>query len=192
MPAIEALLERQRIWLYTRLAEKEMLIANAPRREMVSGQGFLYLGRSYRLKVVPDGAALGVPLRLFQGYFELRRSAVPRGSEHFMMWYTARAQQVLPERVALYQNRLQVRPAGVRVMNLGHRWGSRSVDGTLNFHWRLILAPLRIVDYVVIHEMLHLHESNHGSDFWRHLSRVMPDHVARQHWLAEHGAELGV
>ena len=192
LPQVEAALNKRRNWLYTRLVEKDRLLGHPPHRSMVNGQGFLYLGRSYRLRIVPDAESPGVPLRLFQSRFELRQSDVGRGHVHFIDWYTKRALQVVPERVAMYQNRLQVKPTSLHVIDLGYRWGSCSADGALNFHWRIILAPLRIVDYAVVHEMLHLQSGRHGEDFTRRLRRVMPDYVARQQWLAEYGAELGV
>lgn len=92
----------------------------------------------------------------------------------------------------MYRHRLQVEPNAIRVMDLGYHWGSRGKGGVLNFSWRVILAPIRIVDYVVVHEMIHLSEPNHTPEFWRRLHRVLPDFPGRKRWLAEHGVELGV
>jgi len=191
LAAVETVLDQKRFWLYTRLAEKEQVLENAVHRDLASGQGFLYLGRSYRLRLVDPGEQ-NAPLRLHQGHFCLQRTEQGRGREHFVRWYTRQAERRLPERVELYRRRLQVEPAGVRVMDLGYHWGSCGVGGVLNFHWRVILAPMRVVDYVVVHEMVHLAEPNHTPEFWQQMYRVLPDFGERKRWLAEHGVELGV
>jgi hypothetical protein len=76
---------------------------------------------------------------------------------------------------------------GIRVLDLGFRWGSCSPGGALNFHWATLLLPSSVVDYVVVHELVHLHESHHTPEFWRRVERAMPDYERRQKWLAKHG-----
>lgn len=80
-------------------------------------------------------------------------------------------------------------PAELRVRDLGFRWGSCG-DGTLNFHWATILLPPRIVEYVVVHELVHLVEKNHTPEFWQRVERAMPDFEDRKRWLAAQGAEF--
>ena len=70
---------------------------------------------------------------------------------------------------------------------LGFHWGSCSRSGRLNFHWRTILLPPRIIEYGVAHELVHLRELRHNLEFWRRLERVIPDFAARKQWLAENG-----
>jgi predicted metal-dependent hydrolase len=70
-------------------------------------------------------------------------------------------------------------------------WGSCGKGGRLYFHWRSILLPPRIADYVVVHELVHLREPHHSPGFWRAVERVLPDFAHRKQWLAEHGAEVG-
>ena len=177
----------KRFWIYTKLAEKERLHRCVPTREFVAGEGFLYLGRSYRLKLVDEQA---VPLQLRNGRFALRRDAVSRGREQFIRWYSAHAVTWLAARVAEYQSRMEVAPAGVKVQDLGYRWGSCGKGDWLYFHWKTILLPARIAEYVVVHEIAHLHEPHHTPAFWRHVERTMPDFAQRKVWLAEHGMEV--
>lgn len=82
-------------------------------------------------------------------------------------------------------------PGGAAVQELGYRWGSCGKGGRLFFHWRSILLPPRIADYVVVHELVHLREPHHSPGFWRAVERVLPDFALRKQWLAEHGAEAG-
>lgn len=174
----------KRFWIYTKLAEKELLRRVVPRKEFVGGEGFLYLGRSYRLKLVD---ALDVPLKFSAGRFQLRRDEVGAGREHFIRWYLERARERLALVVNELQARMEVQPAGVKVQDLGYRWGSCGKGDWLYFHWKTILLPSRIVEYVAAHEMAHLHEPHHTPEFWLRLERAMPDFAQRKAWLAERG-----
>jgi predicted metal-dependent hydrolase len=184
---LRAFVEEKRFWIYTRLAEKERLQRHVPRKEFVGGEGFLYLGRSHRLKLVDEQ---DVPLKLASGRFCLRRDAVPAAREHFIRWYSERGRVWLPGRVAEYRSRMEVQPAGVKVQDLGYRWGSCGKGDWLYFHWKSILLPARIAEYVVVHEIAHLHEPHHTPAFWLRVERAMPDFAQRKAWLAEHGIDV--
>jgi predicted metal-dependent hydrolase len=174
------------VWVYTKLAEKEAQARSRSPREFVSGEGFLYLGRSYRLKVV-DGADHQPPLRLYRGRFELRRDAVPQAREHFVRWYTVHLRPVLDRQLAALMIRVGVKPRGVHIQDLGYRWGSSNRRGHLYFHWRVAMLPHRVIEYLVAHELVHLVECSHNDAFWERVERIIPDYADRQRWLKEHG-----
>jgi predicted metal-dependent hydrolase len=185
--ALRAFVLEKRFWIYTKLAEKDRLQRAVPQKEFVGGEGFLYLGRSHRLKLV---ARQDVPLKLASGRFCLRRDALSSAREHFIRWYIERARVWLEGRVAAYAARMEVRPAGVKVQDLGYRWGSCGKGDWLYFHWKTILLPARIAEYVVVHEIAHLHEPHHTPAFWLRVERAMPDYAQRQAWLAENGIDV--
>lgn len=185
--ALRQFVEEKRFWIYTKLAEKERLQRIVPRKEFVDGEGFLYLGRSHRLKLVKSQYT---SLKLMNGWFHLLRSELPNGREHFVRWYSERACAWLAGRVEEYQSRMEVSPAGVKVQDLGYRWGSCGKGDWLYFHWKTILLPPRIAEYVVVHEIAHLHERHHTPEFWLRVERVMPDYEQRKMWLAEHGINV--
>jgi hypothetical protein len=184
---LRAFVVEKRFWIYTKLAEKERFQRRLPVKEYVDGEGFSYLGRSHRLKVV---AEQDVSLRLTKGRFMLRRDAVRHGRERFVGWYSEKGRSWLARRVAEYQSRMEVEPAGVRVQDLGYRWGSCGKGGWLHFHWKTILLPAQIAEYIVVHEMAHLQNPHHTADFWLRVERAMPDFARRSAWLAEHGIEV--
>ena len=184
---LRAFVHEKRYWIYTKLAEKDRLLRQVPRREFVGGEGFLYLGRSYRLKLVDAQAA---PLTLSNGRFCLRHDALPDAREHFVRWYGGHAKVWLSKHVADYERRMEVTPAGIKVQDLGYRWGSCGKGNWLYFHWKVILLPARIAEYVVVHEIAHLHEPHHTPEFWLRVERVMPDYAQRKAWLAEHGIDV--
>jgi predicted metal-dependent hydrolase len=180
---MEAFVRAKRFWIYTKLAEKEKLrSAPPPPKECVSGEGFPYLGRSYRLLVVDSQA---VPVKLDRGRFKMRRSDAAAGREHMRRWYAQHAQPWLAARVDRFRGRVGVEPSGVAVRDLGHRWGSCGKGAKLYFHWRSILLPPSIIEYIVVHELVHLHEPHHTPAFWTRVERAMPDFAKRKQWLAE-------
>ena len=117
----------------------------------------------------------------------MHRDALPQAAEHFIEWYRSRGQAWLQQRVARLAARLVVEPGEVIVRDLGFRWGSCGKEGDLYFHWRIACLPPRFIDYVVVHELAHLHEAHHNDDYWRRVARAMPDYGERKRWLAENG-----
>lgn len=188
---VEALLERKLAWIYKSLAEWRSLNAAKVQREFVNGEGFLYLGRTYRLKLVQHQE---VPLLLKDGYFLLNTSAqsqlAAEPQEIFRDFYRTKGFKRIPERVAFYQPRIGVQHKGLRIMELGHRWASCSVNGVLNFHWKCMMAPMTVLDYIVVHELSHILHPRHTNEFWEQVDKVLPDWRERLRWLERFGASL--
>ena len=133
--------------------------------------------------------ANGPPLRLKGDRFLLRRTASDRGEELFQRFYIERGLEWLPRRIERLADRIGVAPGELTVRDLGYRWGSCNPTG-LNFHWRTMQLPPRIIEYVIAHELVHLIEPHHDPAFWQRLERSMPDHRDRKDWLVEHGREF--
>jgi predicted metal-dependent hydrolase len=178
--------QEKRFWIYGKLAEKELVRVPPASKEYVTGEGFPYLGRSHRLQLVDDQR---VPVKLERGRFKMLRSAAPNGERHMASWYRTRGEQWLRARVGRLASRVGTQPASVTIRELGYRWGSCGKGGMISFHWRTVMLPPRIVDYIVVHELAHLAEAHHGPAFWGAVERGMPDFAARKQWLVEHGAQ---
>jgi predicted metal-dependent hydrolase len=153
---------------------------------------FPYLGRDYELVLVddPPGEAdgNGSALRLRRGRFELPRLAAAAGHEHFAAWYRRRAADVLTARVAHFASLVGVAPPLVAVKDMRSRWGSCSAKGRISLHWGLVLLPLEVADYVVVHELVHLTELNHGERFWLIVGEILPDYRERRKRLRSAGS----
>jgi predicted metal-dependent hydrolase len=191
---VEALIEGKRYWIHRHLAEWRELNAAQVVREYVNGEGFLYLGRSYRLQWVEDQP---VPLQIKGGYFLLRRDPKTQADpeEAFRAFYRERGSQKISERVAHYAPVFGVAVPEIHIMDLGHRWGSANAAaadgrGRLNFHWRCMMAALTVLDYIVVHELAHLLVPDHSEAFWNEVDKVLPDYRDRQRWLRTHGAGM--
>ncbi len=173
---LEKFARAKRLWVYEKLALKDELPPSV-RKEFVSGEGFPYLGRSHRLQLVADDRA---PLRLAAGRFKLPRAATRAGEQLFIGWYIEHAQLWLEARVAAWAARLGVTPSSVTVRDQGYRWASCGAGGRLYFHWRVIQLPPRLIDYLIVHELVHLTHDDHGRAFWAAVARAMPDHDQRR------------
>lgn len=177
----------KRFWIYTKLAEKDLLQRPIRRQAFASGEGFLYQGRSYRLKLVSKQET---SLKLSAGRFLLTKSEAKRARDHFIRWYADHGKAWFQKKVAEYSARMQVGVAEVKVQDLGYRWGSCGRGDRLYFHWKSVLLPPRIAEYIVVHEIAHLHERLHTPAFWHRVKRAMPDYEIRKAWLAERGMEV--
>ena len=186
---IEETARKRQLWVHKKLAEKSLLFRPNPPKEYVTGEGFYYLDRSYRLLLVdtPEHDTAVPALRLRRGRFELRRDERCRAGQYFVKWYVRNGQPWIRRRVDLLADRIGAAPASVNVRALGYRWGSCGTRRNLNIHWRTVCLPPRMVEYVVVHELVHLIEPHHGKDFWRRVERVIPDFDDRKRWLAEIG-----
>lgn len=176
------------------LAEWRDLNATRVLREYKNGEGFLYLGRAYRLLLVSDQLE---PLQLRNGRFALRRDIVEQGEMEaakaaFRDYYTARGLERIRQRVDYYAPKVGVSSTTVNVRDLGNRWASCSPTGALAFHWKCMMAPQTIIDYIVVHELCHFHHRDHTDAFWNEVDKVMPDHGERKEWLRKNGAGLDV
>jgi len=177
-------------WIIGKLRAAE---ARPTPREFVSGETYLYLGRQYRLRVLPrvrpgaaklHGAWLEVPVqRALKGTH--RAQAV---REALVAWYRDRAAERLPERVEAWTQAAGDRAVGnVLITDQRKRWASCDARRNLRFNWRVIQAPMRLVDYVVAHELMHLQHRDHSARFWASLEHVMPDYAERRKALLKLG-----
>ena len=188
---LDAIVTRKAEWIVRRIRGVEGHGPPLSPREFVSGESVLYLGRHYRLKVQP-----GV-----SGAAKLRGSwlhvPAPAGAQHIayvraalVSWFRRHAAERLPERVAAWQPKAGVPMPRVIIANQQKRWGSCDQRGTIRLNWRIIQAPMRLVDYVVVHELVHLRHRGHGRDYWQAVGRVMPDYEGRRADLTRCGPRL--
>jgi predicted metal-dependent hydrolase len=191
---VDEVVESKRMWIYRNLAEWKDLNASALVREWVNGETFLYLGRAHRLSLV-SGQACGLLLK--DGRFSLDRSVIEQGGiaaarQAFEAYYGDKGLQRFSERANFYAPKVGVGPVKVAVKEMGYRWASCGKNGILNFHWKCMMAPPKIIDYIIAHELCHFHYRNHSDAFWNEVDKVMPDYRERKAWLRKHGAGLDI
>lgn len=189
------LIRTKLVWVHQKLAEyKDTRQENVFRRpEFVDGEGFHFLGKHHRLKLIdvdPNGPP--TPTIRFEGDWLLfRREQVTAGESRITEYYTRAAHPYLNDAVSRWKRIVGVEPIRyVQVMDLGFRWASCSSDGTLNFHWRVMQLPPQVIDYVVVHELAHLKIPDHSPAFWHEVRRAIPNYEKHREWLRNKGGEL--
>lgn len=185
---VERIIRQKQLWIYKTLDRKREALHPHVQKEYVTGEGFYYLGKKYRLKVFdPDNSGHTPALCLKNGRFMMRRDAIEHGKDHFVWWYTAQGRRWLVNVVEMLKERVATKPKRVDIRDLQFQWGSCTPKGDVYFHWRVMLLPPSIIHYLVLHELVHLHEHHHGPRFYERLERAVPDFVSLEGWLEKHG-----
>jgi len=185
---IERFIREKERWILKKLSEKRNAITPTE-KEFFAGEEFLYLGEVYPLEL-DHYPSQGSSLRLSFGKFILSQGCVDDARGLFIEWYKREAKDKLPERVHYYSNKYQLFPKGVRITSAQSRWGSCSRDDQLCFSWRIMMAPLDVIDYVLLHELAHIKEKNHSTRFWNYLGSLLPDYKGRRRWLRDNAKLL--
>lgn len=181
---IHQFVEAKKSWIERKQAGVK-LDTVAP-RQYVDGETFLYLGREVPLRIIPGRE----PALVLEEVFKLTQSARPQAESVFEAWYKREARQVFTERVEFFAREHGFKVGKIRLSSARTRWGSYSNKGTLSLTWRLVMAPLDVIDYVVVHELCHLKELNHSKAFWEEVGKILPDYKNRRKWLKANGAKL--
>jgi len=185
---VEAIVRRKQEWIYAKLGHKEGVLKPSGIREYVTGEGFYYLGRKYRLKLYePDDLAEAPILSLRNSRFWMIRSAAERGRAHFVRWYTQRGESWIPGAVRTLKERVAAEPRSIAIRDLKYRWGSCNASGDVYFHWRVMLLPPKVIHYLILHELAHLHEHSHSPAFYQRLGRAAPAYREIESWLEANG-----
>lgn len=183
---IERFVEEKRNWIDRALRSHELQSSLYQEKTYETGEEFYYLGRSYPLETGFD------PLENTGVFFRSDRfilNCPDNGAMkkyYFTLWYQKKAREHISVRVEHFSRELNLRPRGVRITSARSRWGSCSEDNSLAFSFRLMMAPPQVIDYVVVHELMHIRQKNHSSKFWRLVIEAMPDSMAHRRWLREH------
>ncbi|MDD2251326.1 MAG: M48 family metallopeptidase, partial [Candidatus Cloacimonetes bacterium] len=125
---------------------------------------------------------------IFKGLTGESRKQVVK--ETLIKWYRQCFTEVVEERIEKYSLYLSVSPRKVVVKDQKTRWGSCSEKGNINLNWRLVMAPIEIIDYVVVHELCHLRIMNHSKDFWNLIESILPNYRESRGWLKVNGSSL--
>ncbi|MCX6086661.1 MAG: SprT family zinc-dependent metalloprotease [Caldiserica bacterium] len=187
---VESLLWEKAGWIEDKLAKAHSHVSLLPRHNFLTGERFPYLGREWPFVVL---AFQKTPLTFDEKTgFSLDMATFDRGEVVFEEWYRTRARELLDECVHHYAPLVGVSVPRLRITGAEWRWGSCSTSGTVSFAWRLIMAPMDVIDYVVVHELAHRREMNHSAKFWAVVASVLPDYDKRRRWLKDHGGILTI
>ena len=182
---VKRFITEKRDWIEKKLHEAcEIYRKKAPKR-FISGEEFFYLGEKYRLLIteIPNSK-----LKFQNGFYLSERGRI-KAKKLFINWYKKQAKLNIPKRVRWYAVMHHLKYDKIKITSASRRWGSCTSKNNLNFTWKLILLPIKIVDYVVAHELAHLVQHNHSKRFWAEVEKMIPDYKEKRKWLKQHGDE---
>jgi predicted metal-dependent hydrolase len=196
---VEAVLDSRQEWILQKLYGLEEQEGPPYPKEYLSGEKLQYRGRKYPLEVVE--ADVPQPELSFDGQtFTLRTHRFDEGGDDVSIrrkrqavvdWYVSQAEEDLPARASRFESRLGLEDVTVEVGEIDGRWGEYD-NGTIRLNWRLIRAPVRIQDYVLVHELAHSVHDEHSDAFWNTVGALVPDYEDRREWLRVKGNTLVV
>jgi predicted metal-dependent hydrolase len=183
---INAVVAHKAGWIKKTQARLASTFPQAKPKTFTPGETFWYLGEQYSLRLTDRQRP---PLDL-EGSFYLSRAAQNRAREVFIDWYREETRSITSQLIKTYAKEYGFKVKQVRITSARTRWGSCSGKNNLNFTYRLCMAPLPVVEYVVVHELVHLKVRNHSSTFWKGVSAILPDYQTHRRWLKKNGVLL--
>ena len=183
----ETILSENAAWVIEKKRKYDEYREQIPERKHEPGEMFPYLGEEYEVVVEqrPSSQIIGNELRLAKHHVE--QTSVKRALETL---YRRKAREYFEEQADQFAEEMGVDYNQIEVRNQRTKWGSCSTTGTLGLNWRLMMAPPRVVDYVIVHELAHLRESNHTDEFWSLVAEYDPEYEAHARWLEENSTQL--
>jgi predicted metal-dependent hydrolase len=198
---IKSLLTKKEDWILKKLAKMAEIKDPPKAKEFINGENLLYLGREYKLKLIAGSDLNELKVNLEQDrikvYYpaelendnEKRKAAV---RDQLISWFRSQANLKINELINDYKKHLDVEPNNVVIKKQRKRWGSCSSKQNLNFNWKIVMAPLEIIEYLVVHELVHLIHPNHSKDYWQTVAEIIPDYEEKKEWLRINGRRLTI
>lgn len=191
-----AIIDNKQSWILRKVHFNTKVRTQPLARNYETGDIFYFLGHMRELEV-SEGAKSWVGLDLGELFVKVpaRISTASRCAQVRKLlhaWYKGEAQRIVAHSITLYAPALEVQPVRVEYRNYKSRWGTCTSEGVLRFNWRIVCAPMRFINYVVVHELCHLVHPNHSPAFWALVATQIPDYREIREWARVHGAELTV
>lgn len=182
-------------WIQEKVRKYNLLKDKISKKDLVNGEQLPYIGRSILLTVKETKTGAGIDLKGGSLILAVKKGLSPRERRREIrskleLWYREQARKTICERLEYYKKRLGVEYNSFRIKEQKTLWGSCSSKKNLNFNWKIIMAPLKIIDYIIVHELCHLIEMKHNERFWKLVKNEMPDYEERRRWLQKNGLML--
>lgn len=188
---VEFLLRRKEKWILEKIRALEDNVQKVKFGDNLSV--LRYLGQEYPVVTLYDaGSPIRVVLEQGKAMVTLTEERPELLKEVLEAWYRWAARELFTRRVEFYAEKMGVSYEKIFIKKLKSRWGSCSVRKNLNFNLCVVMAPLEVIDYIVIHELAHLKEMNHSRQFWGIVETYCPEFQKHKEWLKKHGSELNL
>lgn len=181
---IDSFLLKKKDWI-----DKKILFYNSIKkpikRKFIEGENFQFLGKDLKLKIIKSDKRKNYLDKKFIYLFiknqdEKLREKVKKELE---VLFKNEAVKIFEKKTNFYAKKIDVYPKKIKVKSFKKRWGSCSYKRELSYNWKLIMAPEKIIDYVIIHELCHLIHFNHSKEYWEKVCKILPNYKTRKEWL---------
>ncbi|MGB3367292.1 MAG: SprT family zinc-dependent metalloprotease [Acidaminobacteraceae bacterium] len=186
------LLESKSKWIIEHMDKYFEAKEKKPESDYESGDMYRVLWKTYELKLVINSEIFKSVAKIDKDHIVVESNTDEREviAKAIDTLYRQEARKIIKARVKIYQSHFKSKPKEITFKNEKSRWGSCTSDRVINFNYRIIMAPLNIVDYLVVHEMCHLAHMNHSKSFWTMVGGILPDYKESREWLKYNGFTL--
>ncbi|TYQ15676.1 UNVERIFIED_CONTAM: hypothetical protein Cloal_2157 [Acetivibrio alkalicellulosi] len=196
---VKDILKKKSSWIFRKQEELKKIYKDIDdKRKLEDGQGIFFLGNEHFLKIqkVRDLSQSKVDLigKDIIIYVDDNNDVIDQDMVRFILktWFVNKFKDIIKDRIEKYQYLIGVYPKKITIREQKTRWGSCSSKGNINLNWKLVMAPLEVLDYVIVHELCHMKEMNHSKNFWDIVRTVLPDYADKREWLKTNGHSLGI
>lgn len=182
---IENFLQEKNEWIYETL--EKITSRKIKKKEYAEGEMFYYLGLQRKLRFYN-----GIEIKIAENTLFFPKVLQFRIQKELQSWFMQQAREKITQRVAYHNVKMQTQYSGLLFSDTKTKWGTCFPDNSLQFNWRLIMAPILVIDYVIIHELSHTTEKNHSASFWRRVGRFTPAYRQHRKWLNQYGQALQI
>jgi predicted metal-dependent hydrolase len=191
--AIESLVAHKNRWIKAKLAIQHEILTTKP-KSFFSGETFSYLGKDHSLKI-ESGLYPSIKLHQEELVISVREKSVDNTKQIkqlLIKWFKKQAEIQLTEKTICYAKIIGVKPSSITIKTFKARWGSCSITGSIQYNWKIIIAPEPIINYLIVHELCHILHHNHSPEFWKTVGQYCPDYRSCGAWLKRNGTLLEI
>ena len=182
---INRFVQEKQNWIHKTIQKRKEDSIKNKSKEYITGEMFYYLGESFPLETFFEQNERNGLVFWGNRFYLNTANVTENGIFYFVSWYKKKAREYINQHVDFFSREIGVLPRKIKITSAEKRWGSCSADDNLSFSFRLIMAPPDIIDYVIVHELMHIKEKNHSAAFWKLMEAVMPEYTIHRRWLKD-------
>ena len=181
---IDSFILKKEKWIKNKILFQKS-IKKLPKKKFINGEVFKFLGKDLMLKINTSDAKKTY-IKNDYIYLNLKNNTKnnrEKIKKELELFYRSFSERILKEKTLIESKKMNLKVNEIKVRSYKNRWGSCSSNGDISYNWKLIMAPEKIINYVIIHELCHLIHFNHSRDYWGEVSKKIPNYIENKEWL---------
>ncbi len=181
-------------WILKKVEELEIKNKNKLERNYETGDIFMYLGKEYKLQVVVDKTVTRAEVKIKDENIIIKANSNNKEyiQQNLKLWFADETLKIVKDRVNYYSKYFKDNVRAIKIKDQKTRWASCTYKNEILFNLRCSMAPIEIIDYVVVHEMCHMEHRNHSKDFYNAVGKIIPDYKEKIKWLKDNGMKMNI